>query len=89
MGGVEELRPPRSSSSCSNFSDSSMPWVISTQGELRFASSSSSCISADNDLLEVDANSSFRVLEIAIAMLFWSSSSAEVPPLPSISNSSD
>ena len=37
---------PRSSCSCSNFSDSSIPWVISTQGALRFASSSSSCISA-------------------------------------------
>jgi hypothetical protein len=36
------------------------------------------------DLLEADANSSFRVLEIALATLFWSSSSAEVSPSPSI-----
>ena len=39
----------------------------------------------DKDLLEADANNSFHVLEIALAMLSWSSSLAEASPSPSIS----
>jgi hypothetical protein len=43
----------------------------------------------DDFILEADANSSFLALEIALAMLSWSSSLVEAPPSPSISNSSD